>query len=62
MAMMALDPPISFAQAAEPATASVQPERPKLPSSPPMTKPSLANPSKGSIGPFIAALLSGIFL
>jgi lysozyme family protein len=61
MAMMALDPDISFVGAATPTASPARPEKPKMPSSPATSKPSLANPSKGSIGAFIAALLSGIF-
>lgn len=61
MAMMALEPSISFTSDSTPASSSLQPERPKMPPSPTTNKPSLKNPSKGSIGAFIAALLSGIF-
>jgi lysozyme family protein len=62
MAMMTLDPEISFASAAAAPTSSpAQPKEPKMSSSPATSKPSLKNPSKGSIGAFIAALLSGIF-
>ncbi len=60
MAMIALEPDISFTNATRPAP-SVQPERPEMPPSSTTTKPSLTNPSKGSIGAFIVALLSGIF-
>jgi lysozyme family protein len=61
-AMMALDPDISFASAADsPTSQSTQPEKPKLSSAPATITPSLKNPSKGSIGAFIAALLSSIF-
>jgi lysozyme family protein len=61
MTMMALDPTISFTNAKTPASSSAQWERPKIPSSRTTTKPSLGNPSKGSIGAFIAAFLSSIF-
>lgn len=59
MAMMALDPDISFASAAAPTSSPAQAKKPS--SSPATSRPSLKNPSKGSIGAFIAALLSGIF-
>jgi lysozyme family protein len=61
MTMMALDPTISFTNETTPASSSAQSEQPKMPSSPTTTKPSLGNPSKGSIGAFIAAFLSSIF-
>ncbi|MBV9557428.1 MAG: hypothetical protein JO254_10140 [Pseudolabrys sp.] len=61
MAMMALAPDITFTNAAEPTSQSTQPEKPKLSSPPATITPSLKNPSKGSIGAFIAALLSSIF-
>ena len=61
MAMMALDSDIRFTNATAPASSSARSEQPKTPSSPATTKPSLRNPSKGSIGAFIAAFLSSIF-
>ncbi len=61
MAMMALDSSISFSHAAPPARPSAQPEQTAMPPSPATAKPSLRNPSKGSIGAFIAALLSSFF-
>jgi lysozyme family protein len=61
MAMMTLDPEISFGADAAPTSSPAQPKDPKMSSSPVTSKPSLKNPSKGSIGAFIAALLSGIF-
>jgi len=57
MAMMALDPSIKFAGDT---AASAQPELPKM-SAPATSEPSLQNSSKGSIGAFLAYLLSSIF-
>lgn len=61
MAMMALDSSIGFSHAALPAPPSRQPEQTTMPPSPATAKPSLRNPSRGSIGAFIAALLSSFF-
>jgi hypothetical protein len=62
MAMMALDSNINFASAAAAsAPSSAQTKRPESSSPAARTKPSLWNSSKGSIGAFIAAFLSGIF-
>jgi hypothetical protein len=59
---MALDPSIKFrAGPAASATASAQPNLPKTSAPPVTTGPSFQNPSKGSIGAFLANLLSGIF-
>lgn len=58
MAMMALDPTIAFAGV------TVAPARstPAVANSPPdNAPPSIANPAKGSIGAFIASILSAIF-
>jgi len=59
LAMMAFDPTITFAGATiTPAAAA--PPAPK-PSSFDIAKPSITNPSEGSIGAFIASVLSVIF-
>jgi lysozyme family protein len=55
IAMMALDPNIRFDKAPPPAT-SPAPSPPSIP-----VKPSLANPSKGSIGAFVASLVAVVF-
>lgn len=61
MAMMALDPSISFdgkkpsAAAPSPASSSPPGSKPGLP------QPSIANPSKGSIGAFVASLFAAVF-
>lgn len=56
MAMMALDPTISFG----PSSIAIAPA---IPNSSPSNaaKPSIANPSKGSVGAFFASALSAIF-
>jgi lysozyme family protein len=56
MAMMALDPTISFGKA----PTAIHPAAPDL-LPPEPAKPSITNPSKGSIGAFIASTLSAIF-
>jgi lysozyme family protein len=56
MAMMALDRTITFAAANMTTAKPASVPQPAAPS-----KPSLSNPSKGSIGAFIASLLSAIF-
>jgi lysozyme family protein len=59
MAMMAVDPSITFTGVtvtpATPAPATATPFPPDIP------KPSFSNPSKGSVGAFIASILSAIF-
>jgi hypothetical protein len=61
LAMMALDPSIAFPgkkpSVATPPTAP----HPNPASIPKSTQPSIANPSKGSIGAFIANLIAAIF-
>jgi lysozyme family protein len=62
MAMMTLDSSIGFGNAAAAsAPPSAQPKQPGTSSTPATTTPSLKNPSKGSIGSFIAAFLASIF-
>ena len=59
MAMMALDPTIDFAGTAAPsARPSSAPRSGPIDSKP---SPSIANPSEGSIGAFIASMLTAIF-
>jgi lysozyme family protein len=58
MAMMALDPTITFTGAV--LTPSVPRSTPKPPQSTP-SPPSVTSPAKGSIGAFIASMLSAIF-
>jgi lysozyme family protein len=59
LAMMALDPTISFGGAA------ITPVKPlaatPVSSQPNIAKPSITNPSKGSVGAFVASVLSAIF-
>jgi lysozyme family protein len=55
MAMMALDPSIRFDKVAPPAANAVP-----SPSSKP-SKPSLASPSRGSVGAFVASLIAVLF-
>jgi hypothetical protein len=59
MAMMALDPTIQFpgVPSAPVSPTSAAAPKPIRPSS----APSIAHPSKGSIGAFIASILSAIF-
>jgi lysozyme family protein len=59
LAMMALDPTISFAGAtiasAKPVSVSPAPSQRNI------ANPSIRNPSKGSVGAFVASILSAIF-
>jgi lysozyme family protein len=61
LAMMALEPSIAFS-GKKPSVAERSPEPQPLPENiPKSSQPSIANPSKGSIGAFIASLISTIF-
>lgn len=64
MAMMALDPSIKFAGSTITAPPPA-PSKPVVASAPapvpPSAPPSIANPAKGSIGAFVASILSAIF-
>jgi lysozyme family protein len=55
MAMMALDPTVTLAGS------TITLPKPVLPAAPTPVSPSVANPAKGSIGAFIASILSVIF-
>jgi len=59
MEMMALDPTISFKSVRPPNSAPGLPPRPAV--IPPAPAPSITHPSKGSVGAFIATILSTIF-
>ena len=61
LAMMALDRTISFDGKMPPITVLPSPSGSRPPAVPKPLPPSLANPSKGSIGEFLASLLSAIF-
>jgi lysozyme family protein len=58
LAMMVLDPTITFTGATI-TPAKSTPATPNLP--PDSTRPSITNPAKGSLGAFIASILSAIF-
>jgi lysozyme family protein len=58
LAMMALDPTVSFTGGTIASTRPASATRDPFPSD--IAKPSIANPSKGSVGAFIASILSAI--
>jgi lysozyme family protein len=60
MAMMALDRSIDFDTRMPPRTALPQSSKPHAPDSTKLRQPSVTNPAKGSIGGFIASILSAI--
>ena len=59
MAMMALDPGISFGT--KPIARAPMPPTPVLPKPSASSRPSITNPSKGSIGAFVASLIAALF-
>jgi lysozyme family protein len=59
MAMMSIDPSISFDGAKSPIEA--KPSSPSMPPDPKSLRPSITNPSKGSIGAFVASIIAAIF-
>ena len=59
MAMMSIDPSITFEGAKS--SVGTKPSSPIGPHDPKSSQPSITNPSKGSIGAFIASLIAAIF-